>query len=72
MSNRGVRCKFGKLIDIGSMPAKPDRDPKPKFPPERPPIPQPPGDGFPIDQDVSIPPPRSDKAEGNFKEEEEP
>lgn len=32
-------------------------------PAEKPPIPQPPTDGFPVGEDISTPPPGSDQAE---------
>jgi hypothetical protein len=39
-----------------------DPDPNQERKQSAPPIPQPPGDGFPPDKDVSIDPPHSDKA----------
>lgn len=41
-----------------------------KHPPEQPKIPDPPNDGFPADEDVSLPPPDSDVLTGRHKKAE--
>jgi len=50
------------------MPEKPTHTATPR-PPEKPPIPDAPDDGFPAEKDVSIPPPGSDVKTGRHKEE---
>jgi hypothetical protein len=39
-------------------------------PASKPPIPEPAGDGFPLNDDVSTPPPGSDPVDGQHKEKE--
>jgi hypothetical protein len=51
---------------------KPSRVPNPQEnPPAKPIIPEPPGDGFPPEKDVSTPPPDSDVNKGRHKKPEE-